>query len=81
MIVTIRHAKIEDAHIIAEAERAIAKNPGFFCSQPSELTDKNVINTISDFIKNKTGVYLVAEYQNEIVGHAFLESFKLESFT
>lgn len=79
MIVKIRHAEIEDAHVIAEAEREIAKKPGFFCSQPSELTDENVINTISDFIKNKTGVYLVAEYENEIVGHAFLEFFKLAS--
>lgn len=33
MTVTIRHAKIEDAHVIAEAEREIAKEPGFFCSQ------------------------------------------------
>lgn len=40
MTVTIRHAKVEDAHIIAEAEREIAKEPGFFCSQPSELTDE-----------------------------------------
>ncbi len=79
MLVTIRHAKIEDAHVMAEAEREIAKKPGFFCSQPSELTDENVTNTILDFIKNKTGVYLIAEYQNEIVGHAFLEPFKLES--
>lgn len=81
MIVTIRHAKIEDAHVIAEAEREIAKQPGFFCSQPSELTDENVINTISSFKKSKTGVYLVAEYQNKIVGHAFLEPYKLKSLS
>jgi hypothetical protein len=65
MIVKIRHAKIEDAHVIAEAEREIAKKPSYFCSQPSELTDENVINTISNFIKNKTGIYIVAEYDNE----------------
>lgn len=79
MTVIIRHAKVEDAHVIAEAEREIAKEPGFFCSQPSELTDENVINTILDFIKDKTGVYLLAEYEGQIVGHAFLESFRLES--
>lgn len=79
MIVTIRQAKIEDAHAIAEAEREIAKTPGFLCSQPSELTDENVIHTISDFMKNQTGVYLVAEFQNQVVGHAFLQFCKLAS--
>ena len=79
MTVTIRHAKVEDAHVIAEAEREIAKEPGFFCSQPSELTDENVVNTISTFFKDKTGIYLLAEYEGLIVGHAFLEPFRLES--
>jgi hypothetical protein len=79
MTVTIRHAKVEDAHVIAEAEREIAKEPGFFCSQPSELTDENVANTISTFLKDKTGVYLLAECEGKIVDHAFLEPLQPES--
>lgn len=57
MIVTIRNAKIEDTRFIAEAEREIAKESGFFCSQPSELTDENVKKTISDFTHDKTRLH------------------------
>ncbi len=39
MLVTIRDAKIEDSPLIAEAEREIAKKPGFFCSQPKVITE------------------------------------------
>jgi hypothetical protein len=34
---------IEDAHEIAEAEREIAKEPGIFCSQPTELSKESLI--------------------------------------
>lgn len=79
MNITIRHARIEDTHQIGEAEREIAKEPGFFCSAPSELTDENVANIISAFLKDKNGVYLVAEYEGKLVGHAFLEPFHTQS--
>ena len=77
--ISIREANIEDAHIIAKAEREIAQQPGLFCSQPSELTDEKVITTLHAFAKEKLGRYLVAEYQGQIVGHAFLESSSLQS--
>ena len=54
VIITIREATESDASVIARAEREIAEKPGFFCSDPSELTDENVLNTISAFI-NKNG--------------------------
>lgn len=79
MNIIIRHAKVEDAHEIAKAEREIAKEPGIFCSQPSELSDENVMNTITTFLKDKTGVYFVAECDGQLVGHAFLEPFHLQS--
>src|SRR5262245_53477975 len=79
MKITIRNAQIEDARAIAQAEREIAQEPGFFCSQPSELTDQNVREMISKFLKDKSGVYFVAENQNSIVGHAFLECLHLQS--
>lgn len=37
MYIAIRQAKVEDAPFIAQAEREIAKEPGFFCSQPFEF--------------------------------------------
>jgi len=77
--VTIRHAKIEDAHVIANAEREIAQTPGFLCSLPSELTDDVIAHTISTFLQEKTGIYLVAEHENSIVGHAYLKPLSLQS--
>ncbi|CDR34245.1 hypothetical protein [Criblamydia sequanensis] len=62
-----RHAKVEDAPIIGEAERKIAEVPGFFFSEPSELRDENVVNTITafSFKKKKAAVYLIAESEGK----------------
>jgi ribosomal protein S18 acetylase RimI-like enzyme len=79
MNITIRRATVADAHILGEAEREIAKEPGFFCSLPSELTDTNVANTINTFLKDDSGLYLVAECEGHIVGHAFLQQLRLQS--
>jgi RimJ/RimL family protein N-acetyltransferase len=80
MNIIIRHAQLEDAHIIAEAERQIAQTPGFFCSEPHELTDENVANTILSFLKDNKGVYLVAENEGLcLVGHAFLKPYDLKA--
>lgn len=81
MNIVIRYARLEDAHIIAEAERQIAQVPGFFCSEPSELSDEKVASTIAAFLKHKKGVYLVAEHEGHLVGHAFLEPYPLQSLS
>ena len=52
MTITIRHAKVEDAHVIAEAEREITKEPGFFCSQLSEFNKESI------FIYTQFQVYI-----------------------
>lgn len=76
--ILIRNAKVEDADAILKAERRIAEEPGYFCSQPSELTVKNVISTITAF-KDGNGLYLVAESNGKLVGHAFLEPQHLQA--
>lgn len=38
MNVIIRKAELRDAANIVKAEQEIAQEPGFFCSQPSELS-------------------------------------------
>lgn len=81
MDIIIRQARVEDAHFIAEAEREIAQELGLFCSHPSELTDERTQNTILAFLKDKKGVYLVAEWEGKIVGHAFLEPLLLQSLS
>jgi hypothetical protein len=79
MSIQIRKARIEDAYAIFIAEQEIAKTPGYFCSQPSELSEQNVIKMIEKLEKNNKGIYLVAEKEGQIVGHAFLEPLHLKS--
>ncbi len=79
MDIIIRNAKVEDAQSIVQAEQEIAQVPGYFCSQPSELSEENVKKTISNIDENGDGVYLVAEHNKQIVGHAFLLQLDLES--
>lgn len=77
----IRNATIEDVQAIGNAEREIAETPGFFCSQPSELTNEAVASTISSCNEKNLGVYLVAELNGKLVGHAFLERSSLQSLS
>lgn len=73
--ITIRKAEVKDALSIVKAEREIAQEPGFFCSLPSELTEEAVNQTI----QSPQSIYLVAEHEAQIVGHAFLEPYPLQS--
>lgn len=76
--VLIRPARIEDAASIVDAERAIAKEPGIFCSEPSELKIENVVETITSAMDGKA-IYIVAESNGKLIGHAFLEFQSLKS--
>lgn len=81
MKITIRKATIEDAPAIVAAEKEITKTPGYLCSQPSEISEQNVIKTITTFAESKNGIYLVADLEGKIVGHAFLEPLHLKSIS
>jgi ribosomal protein S18 acetylase RimI-like enzyme len=76
---TVRDARIEDAAVLAVAEREIAKNPGFLASQPSELTDKRFAEKIAELSKTDNGKYIVAQEGDEIVGHAMLDPMRLSA--
>ena len=71
--IIIRAAKIEDAEQLAQAEQIIAKEPGFLISQPEELPKERFKETIKKLLDETNGKYLVAELNNKIIGHAFLE--------
>jgi len=75
MNVIIRKAGLRDATSIVKAEQEIAQESGFFCSQPFELSEQNVKNTI----EASNGIYFVAECNGCITGHAFLEILPLQS--
>ncbi len=73
MNIIIRKACIEDALACVQAEREIAATPGFLVSKPFELLEDEFRATILKSIQPKSVIYLVAECDREIVGHAFLE--------
>ena len=75
MNAVIRKAELRDAEGIVRAEQEIAWESGFFCSQPSELSEQNVKNTI----ESSHSVYFVAECNGCIAAHAFLEILPLQS--
>lgn len=74
---SIRHARPEDAPLLAAAERAIAAVPGRLASRPDEIADDAVRRMIVDLEERGRGIYLVAERAGTIVGHALLEPLAL----
>jgi ribosomal protein S18 acetylase RimI-like enzyme len=74
---TIRPARVEDAPVLAQAERTIAATPGFLASQPAELTDERFAQKIAALGRVDNGCYLVAEADGQIVGHGVLDPLPL----
>lgn len=75
--VTIRAARVEDAPVLAQAERTIAATPGLLVSQPAELTDERCAQKIAVLEGADNGRFLVAEAAGEIVGHGMLDPLSL----
>jgi putative acetyltransferase len=71
--IVIRQARVEDARVLAEAERAIAVTPGFLVSQPAELKDERFAEKIAALAAADNGRYLVGEVDGKIVGHGMLD--------
>jgi RimJ/RimL family protein N-acetyltransferase len=79
MNLIIRDARIEDAAILAAAERATAETPGLLVSRPSELVLKSFEEKIVDL--SKLGRYVVAEKDGKIAGHALLDPMPLQAIS
>ena len=75
----IRDARIEDAAILAAAERATAETPGLLVSRLSELGLESFEKKIVEL--SKLGRYVVAEKDGKIVGHALLDPMPLEALS
>jgi putative acetyltransferase len=75
--VTIRSARLDDAPVLAQAERTIAATPGLLVSQPAELTDERFAQKIAALDGADNGRYLVAETAGQIVGHGMLDPLPL----
>lgn len=76
-VCSIRTARPEDAPTLAEAEREIARIPGRLASRPDELHDEAFRDEIVKLNARGGGIYLVAEKDGAIVGHALLKSREL----
>ncbi|MBL0219446.1 MAG: hypothetical protein IPQ07_36945 [Myxococcales bacterium] len=75
-VCSIRTARPEDAPTLAEAEREIARIPGRLASRPDELHDEAFRDEIVKLNARGGGIYLVAEKDGAIVGHALLASLR-----
>jgi ribosomal protein S18 acetylase RimI-like enzyme len=77
LALTIRVARVEDAPVLAQAERTIAATPGFLVSLPHELTDDKLAHKVAALAAADNGRFLVAEAAGELVGHAMLDPLPL----
>lgn len=75
---TIRDATLEEAVLLAEAQREIAKIPGRLASRPSELEDAEFLKLIAHLTNSPTGKCIVIVSGGMVVGHAYLEPLELE---
>ena len=77
--VVIRQAKPSDALTIVKAEQTITLEPGHMVYRPHELSDESFRDKIGDLSDHPRGVYLVAELEGSIIGHAMLDPLELEA--
>lgn len=73
----IRHALVADANTLCSAERNTARTPGLLVSRPHELHPEAFARKIAALTDD--GLYLVAEHQGQVVGHALLEPLGLDA--
>lgn len=73
----IRKARPDEAPALAEAERVIARTPGQLASRPEELKDEDFRQKILALSQSESGLFVVAEYNGTLVGHALLDPLKL----
>lgn len=74
---TIRTAHVDDASVLAAAEREIAAVPGQLVSRPEELVDERFAQKIAALGRADNGRFLVAEVEGAIVGHGLLDPLPL----
>jgi RimJ/RimL family protein N-acetyltransferase len=76
---TIRQARVEDAPLLAAAERDIAATPGALASRPHELRDETFAAKIAELAAADNGRFLVAEADGELIGHAMFDPLRLDA--
>lgn len=75
---TIRHANPSDAKTLMQAEQHYAQTPGYLVSNPHELNEEMFAKKIKA-LGSGEGIYIVAEQNGQIVGHALMDQMGLEN--
>ncbi|MFO0580604.1 MAG: GNAT family N-acetyltransferase [Polyangia bacterium] len=75
--IQICDARVEEAGLLAEAQRVIARIPGRLASTPGELLDEVFRERIARLGGSECGRFIVAKIDGAVVGHALLEPLKL----
>lgn len=70
-MITIRVAAPTDAHLLWDAERRTTMTPGLLVARPGEIPVEAFTAKIEALVSR--GRYVVAELDDAVVGHAFLE--------
>lgn len=78
-LLKIRDATPEDAPFLVKTEKTIAATPGFLVSLPHELSELAFRHKIENLSRISNGKYIVAENNEQIIGHALLEPMGLEA--
>ena len=71
---TTRRARPDDAPILAEAQRLIARVPGRLASRPHEIDEAAIRDTIVKVDAHGRGLFLLAEREGRVVGHGLLKA-------
>jgi RimJ/RimL family protein N-acetyltransferase len=77
--VNIRQAKATDAVAMISAAKQITLEPGHIIHQPHELDDVALRDKITQLSDHPRGVYIVAELDGEVIGHAILNPMHLQA--
>jgi tRNA (Thr-GGU) A37 N-methylase/ribosomal protein S18 acetylase RimI-like enzyme len=78
-MIKIREAQVKDASLLVESEQRIAATPGMLVSHPHEIKIEAFQTKIKFLNKLANGISIVAENDQQIVGHAWLEPSGLEA--
>ena len=73
----IRRARRDEGPALAHAQRVIARTPGQLASTPDELRDEDFTKRIAALNASERGLFVVAESDGVVVGHALLDPLKL----
>lgn len=73
----VREARLEEAPLLAAAQRESARVPGQLASLPDEIKDEQIGDKIAWLRAQESGYAAVLEEDGVVVGHAFVEPHRL----